>query len=213
MPGRGAGASVWWRGSLARLPLPDGVWSERQVAESPYRIGWWASRRRRSFRRAGLEVSARREGSARPLPPGLDLTAYRTVQEALTNVTKHAGSGSARVGLHWDSDRVILTVADGAGGALRAPGLPVVPDRPPGHGLIGMRERATAVGGRLHAGRRPEGGFLVTAELPLPRPRGSTGGSLHRPGRPGPRRGKHMVGAGAGRPRPVGAPHLVGSGT
>ncbi|MDQ0788188.1 sensor histidine kinase [Streptomyces sp. B3I8] len=131
-----------------------------------------------SFRRAGLEVSTREEGTARPLPPGLDLTAYRIVQEALTNVTKHAGSGSAVVGLDWYPDRLVLTVADdGARGARGMPGLPVVPERPPGYGLIGMRERAAAVGGHLHAGRRPEGGFLVRAELPLPPPRDTTADS------------------------------------
>ncbi|MZE80096.1 sensor histidine kinase [Streptomyces xinghaiensis] len=133
-----------------------------------------------SFRRAGLEVSVHREGTARPLPPGVDLTAYRIVQEALTNVTKHAGTGSARVRLVWNRDRVTITVADDGGGARAAPdpsagpvGSPgprasAVPGRPPGYGLIGMRERATAVGGHLSAGRRPEGGFLVSAQLPLP---------------------------------------------
>jgi signal transduction histidine kinase len=119
-----------------------------------------------SFRRAGLEVSVRHEGTARPLPPGLDLTAYRIVQEALTNVTKHAGTGSARVRLAWNRDRVTITVADDGGGA--APPASMGTDRPPGYGLIGMRERATAVGGHLSAGRRPEGGFLVSTELPLP---------------------------------------------
>ncbi|KAA0930266.1 sensor histidine kinase [Streptomyces apricus] len=117
-----------------------------------------------SFRRAGLEVSVHEEGTARPLPPGVDLTAYRIVQEALTNVTKHAGTRSARVRLAWGRDRVTVTVADDGGGA----GTAAAPDRPPGYGLIGMRERATAVGGRLSAGGRPEGGFLVRAELPLP---------------------------------------------
>lgn len=115
-----------------------------------------------SFRRAGLEVSVHQEGTARPLPPGLDLTAYRIVQEALTNVTKHAGTGSARVRIAWNRDRVTVSVADDGAGAAPSP------DRPPGYGLIGMRERATAVGGRLSAGRRPEGGFLVSTELPLP---------------------------------------------
>jgi signal transduction histidine kinase len=91
-----------------------------------------------SFRRAGLEVSVQQEGTARPLPPGLDLTAYRIVQEALTNVTKHAGTNSARVHLAWDRDRVTLTVADDGGTAAPAS------DRPPGYGLIGMRERAAA---------------------------------------------------------------------
>ncbi|KAB2390312.1 sensor histidine kinase [Actinomadura montaniterrae] len=119
-----------------------------------------------SFRRAGLEVSVHHEGTARPLPPGLDLTAYRIVQEALTNVTKHAGTGSARVRLAWNRDRVTISVADDGGGA--APSASAGTDRPPGYGLIGMRERATAVGGHLSAGRRPEGGFLVSTELPLP---------------------------------------------
>ncbi|QEV07428.1 sensor histidine kinase [Streptomyces prasinus] len=145
-----------------------------------------------SFRRAGLEVSVHREGAARPLPPGVDLTAYRIVQEALTNVTKHAGTGSARVRLAWHRDHVTVTVTDDGGGTRKAPGTPTgrgartvpvaptgpgtstgpgapaVPGRPPGYGLIGMRERATAVGGQLSAGRRPEGGFLVSARLPLP---------------------------------------------
>ncbi|MFI5676773.1 sensor histidine kinase [Streptomyces cellulosae] len=127
-----------------------------------------------SFRRAGLEVSVHQEGTARPLPPGVDLTAYRIVQEALTNVTKHAGTGSARVRLAWHRDRVTITVADDGGGARRAPSAstgpsaPTAVDRQPGYGLIGMRERATAVGGSLSAGRRPEGGFLVSTQLPLP---------------------------------------------
>ncbi|GAA2658189.1 sensor histidine kinase [Streptomyces vastus] len=127
-----------------------------------------------SFRRAGLEVSVHQEGTARPLPPGVDLTAYRIVQEALTNVTKHAGTGSARVRLAFNRDRVTITVADDGGGARTVSTASTGPsgstalDRPPGYGLIGMRERATAVGGRLWAGRRPEGGFLVSTQLPLP---------------------------------------------
>jgi signal transduction histidine kinase len=127
-----------------------------------------------SFRRAGLEVSVHQEGTARQLPPGVDLTAYRIVQEALTNVTKHAGTGSARVRLVWNRDRVTITVADDGSGARTGPAASAgpsvskVPDRPPGYGLIGMRERATAVGGHLSAGRRPEGGFLVSTQLPLP---------------------------------------------
>lgn len=121
-----------------------------------------------SFRSAGLEVSVEQEGTARPLAPGVDLTAYRIVQEALTNVTKHAATDSARVHLAWNRDRVTVTVADDGEGATGRPGAATVPGRPPGYGLIGMRERATAAGGQLSAGRRPEGGFLVSAELPLP---------------------------------------------
>ncbi|MER6621529.1 sensor histidine kinase [Streptomyces sp. NPDC000931] len=134
-----------------------------------------------SFRRAGLEVSVEQEGTARPLPPGVDLTAYRIVQEALTNVTKHAGTGSARVRLAWHRDRVTLTVADDGGDARTGPGAEpgaaVTADRPPGYGLIGMRERATAVGGQLTAGGRPEGGFLVSARLPLPPARDTARGT------------------------------------
>lgn len=121
-----------------------------------------------SFGRAGLEVSVHQEGTARPLPPGVDLTAYRIVQEALTNVTKHAGTGSARVGLAWEHERVTITVTDDGGGDGAGSGAGTVSDRPPGYGLIGMRERAAAVGGHLFAGRRPEGGFLISTELPLP---------------------------------------------
>ncbi|MFD4634482.1 sensor histidine kinase [Streptomyces sp. NPDC058284] len=139
-----------------------------------------------SFRRAGLEVTVHQEGAARPLPPGADLTAYRIVQEALTNVTKHAGTGCARVRLTWGRDRVTITVADDGGSPRtpRTPGTPRTPrtvasaatsaaaDRQPGYGLIGMRERAAAVGGQLSAGRRPEGGFVVSAQLPVPLGRG-----------------------------------------
>ncbi|MGP2438398.1 sensor histidine kinase [Streptomyces sp. JW3] len=123
-----------------------------------------------TFRRAGLDVTMRQEGTGRPLPPGVDLTAYRIVQEALTNVTKHAGAGGARVDLVWSRGRVTITVADDGPGAPDGPatGPGAGPDRPPGYGLIGMRERAGAVGGQLSAGRRPEGGFLVRAQLPLP---------------------------------------------
>ncbi|MEW2526340.1 sensor histidine kinase [Streptomyces sp. NPDC047071] len=133
-----------------------------------------------SFRRAGLEVSVRHDGTARPLPPGVDLTAYRIVQEALTNVTKHAAASSARVCLAWHRDRLTVTVTDDGGGARTVPAAATTPGAPtgsstptaagraPGYGLIGMRERATAVGGHLSAGRRPEGGFLVSAQLPLP---------------------------------------------
>ncbi|MFH9405121.1 sensor histidine kinase [Streptomyces sp. NPDC017638] len=127
-----------------------------------------------SFRRAGLQVSVDQEGTARPLPPGGDLTAYRIVQEALTNVTKHAGTGNARVRLLWSREHVTVTVTDDgkdsptAPSAPTPPGTSTTPDRPPGYGLIGLRERATAAGGDLFAGKRPEGGFLVRTRLPLP---------------------------------------------
>ncbi|MFW6693948.1 sensor histidine kinase [Streptomyces sp. MAR4 CNX-425] len=115
-----------------------------------------------AFGSAGLSVTVDAEGAERALPPGLDLTAYRIVQEALTNVAKHAGAGAARVRLTYAHDRLTLTVSDD-GGAGRPP-----PPPGGGFGLIGMRERAQTAGGSLRAGPRPEGGFAVTAELPLP---------------------------------------------
>ncbi|MFW6693021.1 sensor histidine kinase [Streptomyces sp. MAR4 CNX-425] len=130
-----------------------------------------------SFGRAGLQVSLEQRGPARPLPPGVDLTAYRIVQEALTNVTKHAGTRTARVRLDWRRDRVTLTVADDGGDAATPPAAAGASDRAPGYGLIGMRERATAVGGQLTAGRRPGGGFLVSTQLPLPPARDTARGT------------------------------------
>ncbi|MFE3947320.1 sensor histidine kinase [Streptomyces sp. NPDC059118] len=123
-----------------------------------------------SFERAGLSVSHTRHGTTEPLEPAADLAAYRIVQESLTNVRKHAGADHARLCLHYHRERLTITVEDdGSAGPRR-------PHPGAGHGLIGMRERAATIGGRLHAGPRPEGGFSVTAELPL------------RPGRPGPAR-------------------------
>ena len=108
---------------------------------------------------AGSPVRVSVEGEPGPLPPEVDHAAYRILQESLTNVLRHAVSGSeAEVSLRYAPDSVTITVAnDGC-----------VPGGPPGagNGLRGMRERATAAGGELEAGPRPEGGFLVTAKLP-----------------------------------------------
>ncbi|WP_405392335.1 sensor histidine kinase [Streptomyces sp. NBC_01102] len=114
-----------------------------------------------AFTGAGLAVTVTTEGEPRPLAPGADLTAFRIVQEALTNVTKHAGTGAAWVRLDYSADRLSLTVTD-EGTATRTPPAP-------GHGfgLIGMRERAQSAGGVLRAGPRPEGGFEVSCSLPL----------------------------------------------
>ncbi|WP_338118571.1 sensor histidine kinase, partial [Streptomyces prasinus] len=95
------------------------------------------------------------------LAPAVDLAAYRIVQEALTNVRKHAGVGHARLCLHYRPRWLTITVEDD--GRARPCGA-----RPKtGHGLIGMRERAASVGGKLQAAARREGGFTVTADLPL----------------------------------------------
>jgi signal transduction histidine kinase len=125
-----------------------------------------------SFRNAGLAVTVTTEGEPRPLSAGADLTAYRIVQEALTNVTKHAATHSAEVRLTYAEDRLGISVTNG--GTATPPSSPVPASTPAtapasgsGYGLIGMRERALSVGGRLHVGHRPGGGFEVVTELPL----------------------------------------------
>ncbi|MFJ5234485.1 sensor histidine kinase [Kitasatospora sp. NPDC088391] len=117
-----------------------------------------------TFERAGLPVRLTVEGERQQLSPGVDLTAYRILQESLTNVAKHAAGSAADITLTYSGGRFLLTVANDR------PPRPAPPASAPaggGFGLIGMRERAAAVGGRLTADRRPGGGFLVAAELPL----------------------------------------------
>jgi signal transduction histidine kinase len=110
-------------------------------------------------RLAGLAVEMSVEGEERPLPPGVDLSAYRIVQEALTNTLRHAGAARVRVRVRYCQDAVELEVADDG----TTPGT----DSAGGHGLIGMSERVALYGGSLHAGHRPEGGYLVRAHLPV----------------------------------------------
>ncbi|MGW3133981.1 sensor histidine kinase [Streptomyces sp. NPDC001076] len=110
----------------------------------------------------GLTVHVSVEGSPRSLTAGVDLTAYRIVQEALTNVTKHAVAEAAYVRIGWSRDRLTLTVTDD--GTATAPAEPA---QGQGFGLIGMRERAQSVGGAFTAGHRDGGGYEVTARLPL----------------------------------------------
>jgi signal transduction histidine kinase len=114
--------------------------------------------------KAGLAVRLRVEGTPSPLPAGVDLSAYRIVQEALTNVVKHAGPARAQVVVGYrDQDVTVEVTDDGLGvGAPTGDGQARV-----GHGLIGMRERVAAFGGDLEAGPRPGGGFRVAARLPL----------------------------------------------
>lgn len=114
-----------------------------------------------SFRSAGLAVTIATDGEPRPLSPGTDLAAYRIIQEALTNVTRHAAASQARVRLAYTGDRLAITITNDNGIS------PPSAEAGPGYGLIGMRERAWSVGGRLHAGHRPAGGFEVVTELPL----------------------------------------------
>ncbi|WP_151773370.1 sensor histidine kinase [Streptomyces abyssomicinicus] len=118
-------------------------------------------------RGAGLTVDFKVEGSPRPLPSGVELTAYRIVQEALTNVRKHAGpEAGAGVRLVYFDDGLGLLVEDDGRGA--PPELCAAGGADgQGQGLIGMRERVGMVGGTLDAGPRPDGGFRISALLPL----------------------------------------------
>jgi signal transduction histidine kinase len=113
------------------------------------------------IRLAGVPVRLRVEGDA-AMPPAVDLVAYRVVQEALTNVVKHAGDGAtADVCVRVTPAAVTIEITD-TGGAV-----PTLPGSGPGHGLAGMRERVTAYGGQLAVGPRPEDGFAVRARMPL----------------------------------------------
>ncbi|URM90274.1 sensor histidine kinase [Streptomyces sp. MRC013] len=118
-------------------------------------------------RTAGLPVDFRVEGTPRRLPTGVELTAYRIVQEALTNTRKHGGpDAGARVRLTYFDDGLGLLVEDDGRGAAHETCVDGGADGR-GHGLIGMRERVGMVGGTLDAGPRPGGGFRISALLPL----------------------------------------------
>jgi signal transduction histidine kinase len=110
---------------------------------------------------AGVTVDVRTEGEPRPLATSIDLAAYRIVQESLTNVARHAGSGQATVSVGYGPQELTLQIDDDGHG--RA--VPVSDGA--GSGIAGMRERAAALGGRLQAGPRPGGGFRVQARIPL----------------------------------------------
>lgn len=110
-------------------------------------------------RAAGLPVDVAVEGEPRDLPPGVDLSAYRIVQEALTNALTHAGPARARVVLRYGADELELEISDDGPG--------IGEDSGSGYGLVGMRERVAVYGGELQAGRRPEGGYALRVRLPL----------------------------------------------
>jgi signal transduction histidine kinase len=114
-------------------------------------------------RAAGLPVTVTVTGATRPLPPDVDQAAYRIVQEALTNVSRHAGLAEASVCLQYTPDGLTVQIDDDGGDAPdgnRRPG-------GTGLGLLGMRERVSVLGGRLHAEPQDGGGFRVRAELPV----------------------------------------------
>ena len=131
----------------------DGLGPQPGLAEVPHLVD--------QFGEAGLEVSLTMDELPTDLPARVDLSAYRIVQEALTNVLKHAGpSARTEVRLSTDGRAVVVEVLDNGHGATILPGS--------GHGIVGMRERALLLGGSLDARPRSGGGFQVVAYLPIP---------------------------------------------
>ena len=145
---------------LLGILRPDGEDADHSPQPSLDRLGALIAR----SRDAGLDVELRVEGRAGPLAPGVDLTAFRLVQEGLTNALKHGGRGRARVVLRWSAEVLEVEVANriaGDGGGRAG-------SRAAGTGLVGMRERVALCGGELRAG--PIGrGFVVRARLPRER--------------------------------------------
>jgi signal transduction histidine kinase len=112
-----------------------------------------------SVGRAGLPVELHVEGEAFPLPRAVELSAYRIVQEGLTNSLKHARAGRARVTLRYGAEQLEVEVADDGRGPAKSDGH--------GHGLVGVRERVKIYGGEMSAGPGPDGGFVLNARLPI----------------------------------------------
>ncbi|BCB88184.1 sensor histidine kinase [Phytohabitans suffuscus] len=130
----------------------DGLGPQPGLADLPRLVGQFAA--------AGVDVRVS-DGLRAALPTRIQLSAYRIIQEALTNVLKHGGPGTgAEVHLREDGTDIVIEIIDHA--------QPVAPSpQAAGHGIIGMRERATLLGGTLETGPRPEGGFRVSARLPV----------------------------------------------
>jgi hypothetical protein len=121
-------------------------------------------------RAAGMDVELTVEGARRPCHPGVEAAVYRVVQEALTNAHKHAPGADARVTLAFRDGEVAVQIRNGP-----SDGAPTVRLPSGGNGLLGMRERITALGGGFASGPTPEGGFRVSALLPSPSPSPAAG--------------------------------------
>ncbi|GAA4936683.1 signal transduction histidine kinase [Nonomuraea thailandensis] len=147
------------RTTLELLRDADGDPGEQDGPSGLARLGDLVERARST----GLPATVTVTGQRRELPAEVDRAAYRIVQEALTNVSRHAGAAAAAVRIDYAGAELVVQVDDDGRAGVDAP--PV-----PGVGLLGMRERVTALGGSLLAGPRAEGGFTVRAELPLREP-------------------------------------------
>jgi MYXO-CTERM domain-containing protein len=132
---------------------------DEELALAPQPSLRYLDRLAESVRDAGLPVEVEIQGEAVPLPPGVDLSAYRIVQEALTNALKHAGPARARVRVRYDPLELELEISDDGSGATSGNG--------GGHGLVGMRERVNVYGGVVESGSGPEGGYAIRVRLPL----------------------------------------------
>ena len=141
---------------LGQLREDDGV---AEPARGIGRLGVLVDR----TKSAGAEVSVRIAGRPRPVPVELDVAVYRIVQEALTNVLRHAPGAAARVLVTYEPRGVRVTIEND--GNVESAG----PSEGSGYGIVGMRERATSLGGELDAGPSPQGGYCVHAFLPLGR--------------------------------------------
>ena len=150
--GRGALTEMRRLVGMLRSDAGDPLSPQPGLGDLPTLVG--------QVREAGLPIELHVEGEPRELPVGLELSAYRIVQEALTNALKHAGDARATVRVSYAPDSLELEIVDdGAGGPLRTAG--------GGHGLVGMRERVALYGGRFDAGRAPSGGFAIRVLLPI----------------------------------------------
>jgi signal transduction histidine kinase len=137
---------------MLRTDSPDLLAPQPRLADLPLLIT--------QVQEAGLPVDFQIDGDSRDLPVGIELSAYRIVQEALTNALKHAGQARAAVRLRYRADSLELEILDDGGGeTAEVPG--------GGHGLAAMRERVILYGGQFDAGSRTGGGFAVRVLLPL----------------------------------------------
>ncbi|MEV3927580.1 sensor histidine kinase [Actinomadura coerulea] len=109
---------------------------------------------------AGVQMQVRRRGTPAPLPPTIDHAAFRIVQESVTNVVRHAGTPRCQVTIEHRPGELLVQITDDGPGSASATG--------PGYGISGMRERVALLNGHLTAGPRPDGGFAVSARLPIP---------------------------------------------
>ncbi|MBV9380524.1 MAG: sensor histidine kinase [Streptosporangiaceae bacterium] len=140
---------------------PDGPGQEPESSRKPAPGLADLERLTASATAAGVHVAVERRGEHRPLPPDIELAAYRVIQESVTNVIRHAGTSSCAVLIEQHEEHLSIEVADtghGRGGTAGGTG----------HGLAGMRERVALLRGDFTAGPRPEGGFRVSARLPVP---------------------------------------------